>query len=1093
MIAVLLASLVSTSPAVPQEDPKPDEEPSALETAVFGLSFRALGPALMSGRIADIEVHPRDRAVRYVAAASGGVWKTRDAGATWTPIFDDQGSFSIGCIALDPQNPHTVWVGTGENNSQRSVSWGDGVYRSRDGGASWENMGLKESEHIGRIVIDPRDSRRVLVAAQGPLWRSGGERGLYRTSDGGQTWERVLFVDDDTGANEVWADPRDPDLLYASTWQRRRRQWTLLDGGPGSGLWKSTDGGDTWRKLESGIPSVDKGRIGLAVSPADPDVVYAIIEAARGEGGVFRSTDRGETWTRRSETMTSSPQYYNELVADPSDRDRVYLLDTFLQVSTDGGATFRAVANTDRHVDDHDLWIEPENPRHFLVGCDGGLYESFDRGEHWVFSANLPITQFYRVAVDQAEPFYHVYGGTQDNNTLGGPVRTTDRVGIANEHWFVTVGGDGFEPAVDPTDPDIVYSQWQYGNLVRHDRRSGENTDIKPRGGIDDPPLRWNWDSPLLISPHDPARLYFGGSVVFRSDDRGDSWTAITGDVSRGLDRNHLEMMGTVWSLDAVARNHATSPYGTAVALSESPLVEGLLYVGTDDGLVHVSADGGGSWTTYETFPGVPERTYVSCLVASRHDADTVYATFDAHKSGDFSPYVLVSHDRGARWDSVVGPGLEAPHVAWSLAEDTQRSDILFLGTEFGLLVTLDGGESWIPMKGGLPTIAVRDVTVQRREDDLVLATFGRGFYVLDDLSPLRQLSPERLEQPGALFDVRPALAYHPRSRLGGGNGRGSQGASFWSADNPPFGAVFTYHLAEKLLTAREARWKHEDELREAGQPMPQPSWDDVRAEDDEHEPEVWLVVRDEDGSVVRRVRASREKGLHRVAWDLREPAATPVHLAAVERPEWAPPEQGPLVAGGTYQVSLESRAGGKTEVLDGPRSFEVVPLGLARLPAPDRAAALAFQHKLQRLQRAVRGAIEARAEAADRVAHLVAALAATPAADPAEGARLAELDARLKALQRRLEGDHSLVSRDEPAPPSIRGLVQAAVSSEWFTSSAPTATDRASYDEAGRAFALALAELRAIWERDLPAVEADLEAAGAPYTPGRLPEWTME
>lgn len=1088
MLVLVPALLALPLGASPNDEGADDDEPAPIARALRGLELRGLGPALTSGRIGDLAVDPENRARYYAAAASGGVWKTENAGASWTPVFDGQSSYSIGVVELDPRNPHTVWVGTGENNSQRSVSWGDGVYRSRDGGESWERLGLEESEHIGGLWIDPRDSDRVFVAAQGPLWRAGGDRGLYRTVDGGASWERVLAVDEWTGANEIWADPRDPDTLYCSTWQRGRRVWTLLNGGPGSGVWKSTDGGDTWREVNKGLPKVDLGRIGLCVSPADPDVLYAIVEAAAGKSGVFRSVNRGETWEKRSGYATSSPQYYNELVADPADVDRVYVLDTFLHVSEDGGRTFTRVPNDDRHVDDHALWIDPADTDYLLVGCDGGVYESFDRGAHWTYKANLPITQFYRVAVDDSEPFYHVYGGTQDNNTLGGPVRTLSPAGIANEDWFVTVGGDGFESQVDPTDPNIVYSQWQYGGLVRHDRRSGETVDIKPRAGVSGEALRWNWDAPLLISPHRPTRLYFAANVLFRSDDRGNSWTRISGELSRGLDRNTLPVMGRVWEDGAVAKHHATSDYGNAVAFTESPLVEGLLYVGTDDGVVNVSEDGGATWRRVESFPGVYELAYVAELEASRHDPDTVYATFDDHKSGDFTPYVFKSIDRGRTWASIAG-NLEAPHVAWSIAEDHVDPSLLFLGTEYGAWVTLDGGGEWHRLKKGLPPIAVRDVEIQRRESDLVLATFGRGFYVLDDYSPLRELGAGVLDADAHLFAVGDAWSYVQTSRLGG-RGRGSQGAGHFTADNPPYGAVFTYHLKDELDTARERRREADEERREADQPAIVPTLDELRAEEAEAEPEVWLVVRDADGRVVRRLAGPRDRGLHRVAWDLRLPATTPVRLGRGDdddgeddRPR---PGRGPRALPGTYSVALVAIRNGVATRLTEARSFDVVPLELATLPVADRAAAFGFQRDVAEVRRAVRAAVSVLGETRARVEHLERAVQDTPGADAGWLSELSAIDDRLRALDVTLNGDRVLRDRDEASPPSVREAVEGVARNSTASSSAPTETDRARLADARAAFEPLYAELRAIVETDLPALEAKLEAAGAPWTPGR-------
>ncbi|HEV8629568.1 MAG TPA: glycosyl hydrolase, partial [Thermoanaerobaculia bacterium] len=624
-----------------------------------------------------------------------------------------------------------------------------GVYKSSDGGKSWTNVGLKSSEHIGKIVIDPRDSNVVYVAAQGPLWSAGGDRGLYKTTDGGKTWKQVLAISENTGVSDVVLDPRNPDVVLAAAYQRRRHVWGVIAGGPESGLHRSTDGGATWTKVTSGLPTEQLGRIGLATAASAHGVMYLIADAANKAGGFFRSTDGGASWEKRSDYTAGSPQYYQEIFVDPADADRVYSMDTLAQVTEDGGKTFHGVGEKFKHVDNHALWIDPGQTDHLLMGCDGGLYETFDRGATWDFKGNLPLAQFYKLAVDTTRPFYYVYGGTQDNNTLGGPSRTVSSSGIANGNWFVTVGGDGFQPRVDPTDPDIVYSEWQYGNLVRFDRKSGELLDIKPIEEPGEEPLRFNWDSPLIVSPHAPTRLYFAANKVFKSEDRGNSWTRISPDLTRHLDRSKLKIMGKVWSVNAVARNASTSYFGNVVALSESPKVAGLLYAGTDDGLVQVSEDGGAHWRKQDHFPGVPEMTYVARVDASRHDADTVYAAFDNHKQGDFKPYLLKSSDRGKTWTSIAGD-LPARGTVYSFAEDTVQPNLLFAGTEFGLFFSADGGKGWLQLKGGLPVIAVRDIAVQAEENDLVVATFGRGFYVLDDITPLRQATPVVVEQEAA-------------------------------------------------------------------------------------------------------------------------------------------------------------------------------------------------------------------------------------------------------------------------------------------------------------------------------------------------------
>jgi photosystem II stability/assembly factor-like uncharacterized protein len=1092
---VMVPYTASASRPQAQKSKMETTKADVMSTDTFaGLKLRSIGPATTSGRIVDFAVEAANPRHYVVAVASGGVWKTTNDGTTFTPVFDKEGSYSIGCVALDPSNPNTVWVGTGENNSQRSVSWGDGVYRSDDGGKNWTNVGLKHSEHIGKILIDPRDPRVVYVAAQGPLWGPGGDRGLYKTTDGGKTWTAVLTISENTGVTDVASDPRDPDLLYAASYQRRRHVWTLIDGGPESAIYKSTDAGKTWRKLEHGLPKdVDLGRTGLAVSPADPDVVYAIIEAADDKGGVFRSTDRGETWEKRSDYMSTSPQYYNEIFCDPKKVDRVYSMDTWLHVTEDGGKTFTTVGEKTKHVDNHAMWIDPANTDHLLVGCDGGLYETYDRGATWRFKENLPVTQFYRVAVDDALPFYNVFGGTQDNFSMGGPSRTLSVSGITNADWFVTTGGDGFVSRIDPKDPNIVYAESQYGGLVRYDRRSGEEIDIRPQEGKGEAPYRFNWDSPLIISPHSHTRLYFAANKLFRSDDRGDSWRVISGDLSRGIDRNTLKVMGRVWPVDAVAKNASTSFYGNATTISESPLVEGLLYVGTDDGLIHVSEDGGSSWRKIETFPGVPAMSYVSRLEASRHNPDVVFAAFDNHKSADFKPYLLESRDRGRSWRSIAGD-LPEGEVVYAVAEDTKDTNLLFAGCELGIFFSLDGAGHWIQLKGGMPTIAVRDITVQSRENDLVLATFGRGFYILDDYTPLRGLTRAALEQPAVLFPVKDALAYIQSSPLGL-RGQGFHGDTFFEADNPPFGATFTYYLKETLKTKEELRHEAEKEAFKKGAVPPYPTPEELREEAREEKPAIILTVTDNEGNVVRRISGPADKGFHRVAWDLRYPAEVPATLPSEHHEEnpFQTPARGPMIVPGSYKVSVAKRVAGVVTELAGPQQFQVTPLGLATLKAKDKAAVFAFEESTARFQRAVLGAVEAAKEARARIAKIKVALADTPAATSELAEQARSIDARLADLQIALSGDRVLERHNEPTPPSIVDRVQGIVFSHWATTQAPTQTMRNAYTVAGTEFVSVLAKLHTLIDVDLKHLEDAMEKLGAPWTPGRVPNWTPE
>ena len=1069
---------------------KKDEKPAPMSTETFsGLKLRLIGPAITSGRVNALAVDPHNPSHFYAGVASGGVWKTDNDGITWTPVFDKEGSYSIGVVALDPKDPSIVWVGTGESNSQRSVAYGDGVYRSEDGGKSWTNVGLKKSEHIGRIVIHPKDTSTVYVAAQGPLWAAGGDRGLYKTTDSGKTWKKVLEISENTGVTDVVLDPENPDVIYAAAYQRRRHVWTMIDGGPESAIYKSTDAGATWNKLKSGLPTEDMGRIGLAVSPVDHNVVYAEIEAANGAGGIFRSNDRGATWERRN-PYDATAMYYSQIIADPRHVDRIYIMGVFLQVSDDGGKTLHRLGEHDKHVDNHALWPDPANPDHYIDGCDGGVYETWDRAAHWQFKANLPVSQFYDIAADNSQPFYYVYGGMQDNNSYGAPSRTRSVNGIVNSDWFVTFGGDGFRTVVDPEDPDTVYSELQYGTLVRYDRRTGERTGISPMEPKGAEPYRWNWDSPLIISPHSHTRLYFGANKLFRSDDRGDTWRAASPDLTRQIDRNKLPVMGKVWPADAVAKNASTSFYGNTVALAESPTKEGLIYVGTDDGLIQVTTDRGEHWSKIEKFPGVPDNAYVSRLAASRYDANTVYAAFDNHKNGDFKPYLLKSTDTGKSWTSIAA-NLPENGPVLAFVEDPVNPRLLFAGTEFGLWFTIDGGGKWIQLKGSFPTIAVRDLVIQAREGDLVVGTFGRGIYILDDLRPLRVLKPEALDGQVVLYPVKKALLYVQAQPLGGG-GKASQGSSFYTADNPPFGAVFTYYLKEKLKTLKEKRHEAEKEAAKKGTTAPYPTPNELRKEAEETPPALFLNVSDASGKAVRRISASNESGMNRVAWDLHYPAPElpKEKETSVQEEDWSPSPVGPLVMPGEYQVTLETRINGTFAQVAGPEKFTVEPLGMRTMSPLDRAALTAFQQKVDNLYRAVAGALNTADELKSRLSKIQTALQQTPTASPEFSQTAAQLQQQTYDFLRRVRGDTALRDRNENTPPSIDDRVETIMQNERMSSSAPSKTDQDGYAIASDEFGEQLSKLRTILLQDLPKLEQAMQKAGAPWTPGVIPEW---
>ncbi|MCU1268472.1 MAG: hypothetical protein JWM21_4790 [Acidobacteria bacterium] len=1081
----------------PDEPKKPDEEKPAdeakpadpMSTATFnGLKLRSIGPAFTSGRVIGFAVEPDNPAHYFVASASGGVWKTVNDGATWTPVFDKEGSYSIGAIALDPKNPLTVWVGTGENNSQRSVSYGSGLYRSDDGGKTWKNVGLKTSEHIGRIAIDPRDSNTVYVAAQGPLWGPGGDRGLFKTTDGGKTWKNILNVSENTGVTEIVIDPQNPETLYAASYQRRRHMWTLIDGGPESAIYKSTDAGATWNKLKAGLPTTELGRVGLAISPVDSNVIYATVEAADRKGGIFRSNDRGGSWERRNE-FEATGMYYARIVTDPKDVDRIYIMNVFLMVSDDGGRSLRRLGEKSKHVDNHDIWINPVNTDHYLVGCDGGVYESHDRGANWNFKSNLPVTQFYDITTDNAAPFYNVYGGAQDNFSFGGPSRTRNVSGITNSDWFVTNGGDGFRSQVDPEDPNTIYAELQNGTLARFDKRTGERMGIQPQVGRGEEPLRWNWDSPFIISPHSHTRLYFAADKLFRSDDRGDTWQVISGQLSRGLDRDKLSVMGKVWSMDAVAKNASTAFFGNASALAESPKKDGLIYVGTDDGLIQVTEDGGKSWRKIEKFPGVADTSYVSRITASNHDTNTVYAAFENRQNADFKPYLLKSADAGRTWISI-SSNLPKNWPVWAIAEDHVNPNLLFAGTEYGLFFTVDGGKKWVQLKGGLPTIQVRDIAVQRRENDLVLGTFGRGIYILDNYAPLRLLKPEMLKQDSLLFPVKDALMYIQAQPLGG-RGKSFQGESFYTADNPPFGATFTYYLKDELKTKKARRQEAEKEAAKKNAAVVLPPFSDLRAEEEEEAPAVIFTITDSSGRVVRRLTGAVTAGMQRVSWDLRYPPTT---LPPPPNPENEDPfndgPAGPLVMPGTYKVSVAKRVDGVMTPLAQPQEFQIVVDGQAGMSATDRVALVDFQQKVARLQRAVQGSLEAANSLKPRLVLIRRALLETPSAGDKLLDDAAALDKRTNEILRALRGDNALRARNINLPPSISERVGDIVGSQRMSTARPTQTQTTQYAAAAQEFEATLSQLRQLIEVDLARLEKQMEAAGAPWTPGRIPEW---
>jgi photosystem II stability/assembly factor-like uncharacterized protein len=1046
-----------------------------------GLKFRSIGPAYCSGRIGDFAVNPKNHAEYYVAVSSGNIWKTINSGTTWEPVFDGYGSYSIGCLAMDPENPNVIWAGTGENNHQRALGYGDGVYKSIDGGKSWKNMGLKESRQIGMIAIDPRNTNVVYVAAEGSVWGPGGERGLYKTTDGGKTWNKVLNISENTGVNNVIMDPRNPDVLYATSEQRRRHVFTKIGGGPESAIYKSTDAGASWDKLTSGLPSGDVGGIGIAISPVNPDIVYAIIEAAGESGGFFRTTNRGASWSKMS-SYTASGQYYNEIYCDPVNPDKVYSMDTYSKVTVDGGKTWSNVGLKYRHVDDHALWIDPSNTDHFLIGGDGGIYETWDGGKDYLFKNNLPVTQFYRVNVDNSEPFYYVYGGTQDNNSMGGPSRNTSNYGVINDEWFVTNGGDGFWTAVDPTNPDIVYAEAQYGNMVRYDRKSGEAIDIRPEPRKGEDSYKWNWNTPLILSKYSPTRLYTAANKVFRSDDRGDTWEVISDDLTTGTDRNTWPVMGKFWSIDAVAKDVSTSLFGTIVSFDESPVKENLLFAGTDDGLIQISQDAK-TWRKAGGFPGVPEFTYVSDILASRFDENVVFAAFDNMKRDDFKPYLLKSSDKGNSWISIAS-NLPANGTVHTIVQDHINPDLLFVGTEFGAFFSIDGGGQWTQLKNGIPTIAVRDMVIQERENDLVLATFGRGFYILEDYTPLRSINKSIMSSKAHIFAVKDALMFVETG------GKYGQGSTYYAAKNPDFGATFSWWMNEKPKTLKDIRKEKEKELFKKGERIPQPALAELKAEEQEIDPYLIFTITDESGSVVRRLYTKPSKGLNRLNWDLRYAGTSPLRNRDGKFDPFSSGGSGMFVMPGSYSVSMAMVAGGETTDLAGPTPFKAVGLNNTTLPAPDREALVAFQRQVSELTRKVQGTHRFANELSEKLYTMMQAVHQTPAASPQLKADIYRLTLKVNDILFAFNGETPKASREEipPSPVSINERLGNLTYAFYSSTSAPTSTQRRSYDIINDEFPALHAQLKQITELDLPAIETEMEKAGVPYTSGRLP-----
>ena len=1005
----------------------------------------------------------------------------------WSNVFTQPLTIRIlmqsGQLAIDPTNPNIVWVGTGENNNQNNVIYGDGVYKSEDGGKSWKNMGIKDSKQIGGIVVDPKDGNVVYVAAYGPSRVSGGDRGVFKTTDGGKTWNNVLTVSKYTGAFEIHMDPRYSNILYASMHQRMRNLYTGVYGGPESGIYRSTDSGTTWDKMSKGLPAADMGRIGIAISPVNPDVLYAIIEAAEKDGGVYKSTDRGVSWAKQGSYVSSYPFYFQKLFCDTKNVDRVYSMDVFLQVSIDGGKNWNNLGEDKKHVDNHYLWIDPDDNNHLIAGCDGGVYDTYDQGKNWNFKSNIPIAETYKVTTDNDLPFYNVYIGTQDNSSLGGPSRTINTGGITNQDWYYTCSGDGFQTQVDWKNPNIIYSESQNGGLVRFDKKSGERLYIKPYD-FADTAYRFDWDAALLISKYDNKRLYFGGNKLFRTDDQGSTWKIISPDLTRGVPKEMQNLMDRSWSIDDLARKGSMAQLS---AIAESPLDENFLFTGSGDGLIYYTTNGGTNWNKAST-PGLPEYARIEQIAPSHFDKNIAYAACQNFVAGDFQPYLYKTTDGGKTW-FLFNSNLPKKGSTFTIAEDNVDKDLLFIGTQFGVFFTVDGGNEWIPLKNGLPTEMVMDLTIQRRENDLVVSTFGRGVFILDDYSPLRYMSKENLKKDAYLFPVKDALMFIEAQPFAF-PGVGFMGASFYAAPNPDFGAVFTYYLKDEIKSLKDKRRDEEKEKQKKNEDIKYPTYNELFNEKEEPDSYLLFTVTDDQGNVIRKIKTDPKKGVNRITWDFRYNPFTPVSLTPFDNSvPWNEPDLGYMVVPGIYKVSLSKFQDGKFTELVPAQEFVCKSINLASLPAEDQQSLEKFNKKVAELTRAISGADAYRKSLDNKIKYFKKAVIDGAEVPDETYNTVINIEKELDDFNRKLNGDPLRARYEGGTPTSVKDRVDLITSSLWTTTSAPTTTYIQSYDAAASQFDGLLSDLKSI-DGQVKTLESQLEKYGAPYTPGRFPEW---
>ena len=986
--------------------------PRIQENVLDGLEWRCIGPANMGGRIDDFAVVEREPNIIYVGTASGGVWKTTNNGITWKPIFDDQITSTIGDVTVAPSQPDTVWVGTGEPNNRQSSSWGNGVYKSMDGGKTWKNMGLEDTHHIGRIVIHPTNPDILYVAALGHLWGPNEQRGLYKTTNGGRTWKNTKSIDVNTGFVDVAMDHDNPGTLYAAAYQRRRRGWGFNGGGPGSGMYKTTDGGENWVRLTNGLPEGDLGRIGIDIYRRDPSIVYAVVEH-KGDGGVYRSEDKGSTWTKMS-SINPRPMYYSQIRVDPNNDQRIWVLGASMYVSDDGGKNFRTDYVTRVHGDHHAMWIHPKNSDHMVLGSDGGIYFSYDRGKSWDFVNALPLAQFYEIGIDMQKPYW-IYGGLQDNGSWGGPSSTWFRQGITNDEWIKIGGGDGFYTQVDPEDSTLIYAESQTGNLFRIDLKTGESKSLRPQPEDSSERYRFNWNSPILISPHDPKTIYYGGNKLFTSIDKGETWEA-TEDLTTQQDRETLELMGVLPEKNTLSRHDGISFYGDITTISESPIKAGLLYVGTDDGYLQVSRDGGKAWTNVVSkVPGLPKYTYVTRVVASKFDESSAYATFDSHRNNDFKPYVFRTSDYGESWANI-SANLPMGSIVNVIREHHKNPNLLFVGTERGAYFSIDRGTTWTMFKGNFPMVPVDDIAIHPRENDLIFGTHGRSVWVLDDITPLEQLTPQVLKSSGHLFDVRPAKIFNSFSH------KGNLGHKVFVAPNSPFGAVISYYLKGE-------------------------------------EKDVKIFIKNSDGEVIREIEGKNEAGINRVTWGLRYSPPEMGDMGRMSR--YFRTRGGPFVLPGEYQVSL------KVADQEMVKSVEVTGDPRVAITFEDRKSQHDALYAIYQLMPLISSVSRATDKIQKEIAALKSDLKEVPDVPEAVTEVVKTVDDKVGVIRKKLFGDPDAGYRS--MQDSLRGRFLMLYRSIGGYTGAPTGRQLQQIDKNSEALKALVLDLNMIIETDIP------------------------